>query len=143
MADVEAIHAIITRFAKGGSMLPRSRSELYESLRNFLVCEANGKVVGCGALTITWADLAEVKSLGVMTKYQKSGVGKRMLKALLKEARSIGVKRVFALANKPRFFTSHGFERIGKEELPHKIWADCIKCHKFPDCDEEAVAIDL
>ena len=143
MGDVEAVHAIISRFAKTGSMLPRSRSQLYESLRDYYVCEANGKVVACGALAIIWDTLAEVKSLGVSARYRRRGIGTRLLKALLTEAGKLGIKRVFALSDNPEFFMGHGFKSISKAKLPHKIWADCINCHKFPLCDEEAVAIDL
>jgi len=143
MRDVEAIHALIREFARRDSMLPRSRAELYDSLRDYQVAVAQGRVVGCGALTIAWENLGEIRSLAVAQEHQDKGVGRRLVEACLAEARRLGIQRVFALTNNPAFFKHFGFVSVAKETLPHKIWADCIKCPKFPDCDEEAVAIDL
>jgi amino-acid N-acetyltransferase len=46
---------------------------------------------------------------------------------------------VFALTYQAEFFRRIGFERVDKGELPHKVWRDCLKCTKFPNCDETAV----
>ena len=143
MSDVEPIHALITLFSRQELMLPRSRAELYESLRDFLVVERYGKIIGCGALSIEWDDLAEIKSLAVAREYQRRGLGRRLAKACLGEAQRLGIGRVFALTFAPAFFEHLGFERVDRESLPHKVWSDCIKCPKFPDCDELAVAIEL
>ncbi len=143
MGDVEAIHALITEWGRENVMIPRSRAELYESLRDFEVAEAGGEVIGCAALSIAWENLAEVRSMAVARPYQGRGVGRRLVAACLAEARRLDVRRVFALTTTPSFFERMGFGRVPKEELPHKIWADCLKCPKFPDCDEEAVAMEL
>ncbi|HUU10701.1 MAG TPA: N-acetyltransferase [Phycisphaerae bacterium] len=143
MSDIEPIHALVTGYSRLGIMLPRSRAELYESLRDFVVAEDAGQVVGCGALTIQWDNLAEVQSVAVVEACQGRGIGRRLVKACLAEARRLGIGRVFALTSTPAFFEQLGFVRVAKESLPHKVWADCVRCPKFPDCDEEAVAIDL
>jgi len=143
MSDVEPIHALITEFSRSGVMLPRSRSDLYEGLRDFVVADRHGRVVGCSALTIEWDNLAEVKSLAVARPHQRRGIGRRLLRACLVEARRLGIGRVFALTMVPAFFEHNGFVRVDRETLPHKVWSDCIKCTKFPNCDELALAIDL
>jgi len=143
MGDVEPIHALVTSFSRPGIMLPRSRAELYESLRDFVVAETGGTVVGCGALSIEWDNLAEIKSLAVVREHQRHGIGTRLVKACLAEARRLRIGRVFALTMTPSFFEHQGFSRVPRESLPHKVWSDCVKCPKFPDCDELAVAIDL
>ncbi|HUU31719.1 MAG TPA: N-acetyltransferase [Phycisphaerae bacterium] len=143
MSDVEPIHALITEFSRQERMLARSRAELYELLRDFLVAEHRSKVIGCGALSIEWEGLAEIKSLAVARAYQKRGLGRRLVQACLAEARRLGIGRIFALTSAPAFFEHLGFERVDRESLPHKVWSDCIKCPKFPDCDELAVAIEL
>ncbi len=141
LADVDRIHALVSTFAANALMLARSRSELYESLRDFFIAEdAEGNIVGCGGLEICWSDLAEIKSLAVHSKWQGQGVGRRIIDACVDEAQQLGVKRVFALTYQVEFFNRLGFDSIPKEELPHKIWSDCLKCPKFPDCDEVAVA---
>jgi amino-acid N-acetyltransferase len=143
MADVEPIFALVTLFAHREMMLARSRADLYEGLRDFAVADSNGRVVGCGALTIEWDNLAEVKSLAVVKRYQRRGIGRRLIKACLAEARRLGIGQVFALTSSPRFFERMGFNRVARETLPHKVWSDCVNCPKFPDCDETAVAIQV
>lgn len=124
-------------------MLPRPLSELYEGMRDFIVCEDNGKILGACALHIVWEDLAEVRSLAVDKGYQKLGIGKTLVRRCLKEAKELGLKRVFALTYNPEFFKKLGFVDIDKSSLPQKIWGDCLRCHKFPECDENAVIINL
>jgi amino-acid N-acetyltransferase len=143
MSDVEPIHALVTEFSRRGVMLPRSRSDLYDSLRDFVVADRGGRILGCGALTIEWDNLAEIKSVAVARPYQRRGLGRRLVKACLAEARRLGIGRVFALTMAPDFFSSLGFQRVERDSLPHKVWSDCVNCPKFPDCDELAVAIDL
>jgi amino-acid N-acetyltransferase len=111
--------------------------------RDFVVADSNGRVIGCGALTIEWDNLAEIKSLAVAKRYQRRGIGRRLIKACLAEARRLGIGQVFALTSSPRFFDHIGFHRVARETLPHKVWSDCVNCPKFPDCDETAVAIQV
>jgi amino-acid N-acetyltransferase len=90
-----------------------------------------------------WEDLAEVRSLAVRDDRMGQGVGTELVEACLSEAIVLGITRVFALTYKPGFFEKMGFKRVDKSELPHKIWSDCLKCSKFPDCDEVALVTDL
>jgi amino-acid N-acetyltransferase len=141
--DVRAIHKLLMTYASNGMMLSRSLSELYEAIRDFYVWEENGVVVGTVCLHICWEDLAEVRSLAVDENYEGRGIGRKLVEACLQEARQIGLKKVFALTYKDQFFAKLGFHLIEKSQLPHKIWGDCIKCPKFPDCDEIAMSIEL
>ena len=113
--------------------------DLLTQARDFAVCEEEGRVVGCVGLTIIWADLAEIRSLAVVPEMTGRGIGTLLTEAVLKEARDYRVSRVFTLTYRPGFFERFGFERIDRSELPLKIWADCILCIKFPDCDEIAM----
>ena len=78
-----------------------------------------------------------------MVEHEATGVGRALVQTCLDEARELGLKKVFALTYKPGFFTKLGFAEIDKSQLPQKIWRDCIKCVKFPECDEIAVSIEL
>ncbi len=140
--DVKEIYNLVNRFAQRGEMLPRSQSELYENLRDFFVVE-EGKVIGCCALHILWDDLGEVKSLAVEETHQGKGIGRMLVNACLEEARELGIRKVFALTFRPTFFEKLGFKPIDKENLPRKVWGECIKCPLFPDCKEEAVILEL
>lgn len=141
--DVRAIHKLLLTYASSGMMLSRSLSELYEMIRDFYVWEENGVVVGTVCLHICWEDLAEVRSLAVDENFEGRGIGRQLVETCLQEARQIGLKKVFALTYKDQFFSKLGFHLIEKSELPHKIWGDCIKCPKFPECDEIAMSIEL
>jgi amino-acid N-acetyltransferase len=143
IADLRRVHKLINDYAKKEEMIPRSLSELYEDVRDFVVCEYDGNICGVCALHIMWEDLAEIRSLAVDRDYQKLGVGKKLVKECLKDAKALGLKKVFALTYHPQFFKKMGFADINKSSLPQKIWGDCLRCHKFPECDENAVIINL
>jgi amino-acid N-acetyltransferase len=137
--DIVHIQNIINNFAKDGLMLARSLNELYENLRDFWVYELEKKVVGCCALHISWKDFAEIKSLAVEKKFQKRGIGTALVEACIQEARQLGVKNIFVLTYIPQYFKQFDFKKIAHKKLPHKIWAECINCPKFPNCKEIAL----
>lgn len=143
MCDVEEVHRLITYYADKGLMLARSRSMLYEGIREITVAEEKGMLVGTGMLHVIWEDLAEIRSIAVHEEYQKSGIGRKLVDAFLSEARELKIPRVFALTYQPGFFERCNFRRVPKESLSQKVWKECINCPKFPNCDEEAVVMDL
>jgi amino-acid N-acetyltransferase len=130
---------LINSFADNGELLPRSLNMLYEDLRDFILVEEEGRIVGTCALHINWEDLAEIKALTIAIPLQGKGLGRQVVEACLDEARVLGVTRVFALTYQPEFFKRIGFHEIEKAELPHKVWNECINCVKFPNCGEVAV----
>jgi len=141
--DIKQIQELINYFAKQDIMLPRSLNELYENIRDFWVVEEKKKIVGCAAMHISWDDLAEVKSVAVSKKYHGKGIGRELVAACLEEAGLLGAKKVFVLTYKPEFFMKFGFKRVKHSSLPHKIWAECINCCKFPNCQETALLKNL
>ena len=143
LSDSEAIHKLVNYYAKKGLMLARSRSSIYEYIRNYSVMEEDDEVVGVGALSILWSDLAEVRTLAVKESCSGQGIGKKLVEHFLNEAGDLGIKKVFTLTYQIAFFEKCGFEVISKEHMPHKIWKDCLNCPKFPNCDEVLMAIDV
>ena len=144
MRDVKTIQKLVADYARKGDMLPRSLSEIYENLRDYFVFVENGEeVIGSAAIHIMWEDLAEVRSLAVREDRMGRKVGTQLVEACVSEAIVLGIGRVFALTYKPEFFEKLGFRQVDKSELPQKIWTDCLKCSKFPDCDEIALVTDL
>jgi amino-acid N-acetyltransferase len=139
ISDVAQMHKLINYFADKGLMLPRPLSEIYENIRDYFVCKDDEKVIGCAALHITWSDLAEIKSVAVNEDRQKQGIGDLLIKACLSEAEVIGIPTVFCLTYQPGFFKKFGFSQIEKMELPQKVWSECFRCPKFPNCDEIAL----
>jgi amino-acid N-acetyltransferase len=141
--DVKEIQKLLMHYANKGDMLSRSLSELYEALRDFYIVEEEGRIVGVAALHIVWEDLAEIRSVAVSEGTGRKGIGTEVVNACIAEAKLLGLKRLFCLTYKPDFFGRFGFQIVDKSQLPHKVWGDCIKCAKFPDCDEIAMIMDL
>jgi amino-acid N-acetyltransferase len=143
VSDARQIHKLINHFAEKGEMLARSLSEIYENIRDYYVVRQNEQVVACIALHISWEDLAEVKSLAVTEVCQKKGIGELLVAACIKEAGELGIPTVFCLTYTADFFKKCGFSLEDKATLPHKVWGECYRCPKFPNCDELALVYKL
>ena len=142
-ADAEAICSLVNHYAERGKMLHRSFESVYDCLRDFVVAEADGRIVGCVAVDVFWADLAEVKSLAVAPERLGQGLGKQLVGAGIAEARRLGIARLFALTYEKDFFASLGFEVVDRDCLPEKVWRECIGCPKVDACDEIAMILRL
>jgi amino-acid N-acetyltransferase len=143
VGDASSVHRLISRFADKGEVLPRALSEIYDRIRDYFVVKKEGRVVACAALHVTWVDLAEIRSLAVDEQEQKQSIGSLLIQACIDEARELGIPKIFCLVRRPAFFEKHGFQLIDKTELPQKVWAECFRCPKFPNCDEVALILDL
>ena len=143
--DVKSIHSVLLQAAAEGLLLPRALNQLYNHLRDFHVLDSydGAGLMGCCALSITWEDLAEIRSLVVSKSLRGQGYGRRLAQACMDEGVALGIGRVFTLTYAVEFFETIGFVKVSKDQLPQKVWADCIHCPKFPDCDEHAMLLDL
>jgi len=149
--DIKAIHELLKEYGSKGELLPRPLSVLYDHVRDFSVYvdEKHDEVIGCCSLQFCWEDLAEIRSLAVHPDHLGKKIGSNLVEAMLSEATSFGIKKVFALTYREGFFKKFGFMQIdgfmqiNRSELPIKIWADCIMCVKFPDCDETAMMKEM
>ncbi len=140
LGDVPALNALIATFAEKKLMLPRTCNELYETVRDFIVAEAEvGGLVGCAAVHIDTDKIAELKALAVAEPAQGRGVGRGLVDRCLEEGRALGLERLFCLTYQVDFFTKLGFARVDRSRLPEKVWTECVRCHRFLDCDEVAM----
>jgi len=137
------MHQLINYFADKGEMLARSLSEIYENIRDYFVVREGERVIACAALHVSWSDLAEIKSVAVAEGSQAQRIGFQLVEACLREAKELGISTVFCLTYNPAFFEKCGFSQVEKTELPHKVWGECYRCPKFPDCDEVALIYHL
>jgi len=147
MDDVKKIYVLLAHFSNKGLLLGRSLSSLYDQLRDFLVYEESREgepptVIGVCALHVCWENLAEIRSLAIAESHHGRGIGRQLVQACIREADQLGIDKVFTLTYQPVFFEKLGFRSIDKNELPHKVWSDCIQCPKFPDCNEEAMLLE-
>ena len=145
VSDVKSIYSLLLNYSERGVLLGRSLSELYDQIRDFYVYvdDKNNSLVGICGLHVCWEDLGEIRSLAVEEKYKGQSIGLELVKACIKESKHFGINKLFVLTYIPGFFKKLGFESVDKKVLPHKVWADCMNCVKFPDCDEEAMMIQL
>jgi amino-acid N-acetyltransferase len=141
--DAEAICEMVNYYAERGRMLHRSLESIYESLRDFLVCVEQDRVVGCVAISICWKDMGEIRSLAVGPDAQGKGIGRMLVQQAAEQARQIGLTRIFALTYETKFFAGVGFRVVDRELLPTKVWRDCIYCPRADACDEIAMILDL
>lgn len=139
--DVKTIHALLQHYDKKGELLARPLSQLYDHLRDFWVYQdpKTLEVVGCCALQFCWEDMAEIRSLAVKEAYHKQGIGSALAERAIQEAVYFKITNLFTLTYRPGFFQPFGFSEIDKNDLPVKVWSDCMGCVKFPNCDETAM----
>lgn len=138
-ADVPAMAQLINDNAELGLMLPKSLASLYETLRAFHVVEEDGRVVGLCALTVIWANWAEIASLAVDKSQRGKGLGRRLVEVCLDEANRLGIPRVMTLTYEQAFFEKIGFTVLDRQQLPLKVWSECVRCPKNQACDEIAM----
>lgn len=142
--DVDAIFNLNKRMADRGLMLHRDRYKILEMLGNFLVAEnAEGKIVGCGALGLVWTDLGEVMALAVDDDYQGLGVGGMIVGELIKIAEEFKLPEIITLTYQTEFFKNLGFTLTAKDNFPKRVWRICLDCPKLEECDENALHIIL
>jgi amino-acid N-acetyltransferase len=143
VSDVPQMGALINGYAAQGLMLPKTDAQLYNNVRDFVVADARGQIVGCAGLKVTWHDLAEIISLAVAPSYQGRGIGKALCLPLIDEARVLGIPTVFALTYQLGFFSRLGFQIVPKPTLSQKVWQDCVVCPKQDCCDETAMILQV
>jgi amino-acid N-acetyltransferase len=139
LPDAHTIHSLISSYSHDGTLLPRSLAEIYENVRDFVVVEEDGNVVGCGALHLYGEHLAEIRSIAVDRSATGKGAGRKLIKALLAEAAHHHVSCVCLFTRIPAFFAKAGFTVAKREALPDKIYKDCLNCPRLHACDEVAM----
>lgn len=141
--DAREIHDLLENYVAPGMLLPRTLKQVYRSIRDFIVVIDGGRIVGCAALRIYSAELAEVGALAVADGYHGTGLGRRLVETLVHDARALGLHRAFALTLQDGFFHRVGFATTSISEFPEKVAADCMACSRRATCREIAVTITL
>jgi len=145
--DIPAVSRIINDAAEYGLMLHRSLAYLYEHVRDFHVAVAGDgegeQVIGVCGLNIVWSNLAEIYALAVQTEHRGKGIGKQLVQTCLDEAKTLGIARVMTLTYEKVFFEKLGFAILDRQQLPLKVWSECVRCAKNQACDEIAIVYVL
>jgi amino-acid N-acetyltransferase len=139
LRDAEAIYRLISAYSTDGTLLPRSLAEICENVRDFVVLEHDGLIMGCGALHLYGLHLAEIRSIAVDTRSQGFGGGRRLVHALLEQASKHDVNCICLFTRIPDFFARLGFTSVLREQIPDKMYKDCCNCPRLNSCDEVAM----
>lgn len=145
LKDAQGIKSLLDYYSRQQIVLPRSIVDICEKIRIFWIAvdTDTNEIIGCAGIQFYWDNLAEIKSLAVKKEYWGKGIGNMLVQKCIEEARSFGVKKIFALTYIAEFFKKLGFQIISKNSLPQKIWTECINCQHFPNCNEDAVELVL
>ncbi len=122
-SDVPAIKRLVDTYA-GRILLEKNLVTLYEAVQEFWVAEADGAVVGCGALHVLWADLGEVRTVAVDPRVRGRGIGHAVVARLVEVARELDLGRVFVLTFEVDFFARHGFVEIDGTPVTAEVYAE-------------------
>jgi amino-acid N-acetyltransferase len=145
--DIDGILALVNGYAAQNLMLPRTTDQIKRALPGFLVAVSGApgeaRVVGCGSNVQLTPMLTELRSLAVAPETRGTGLGKRLVAALVVRARDAGYDKICALTLNEGFFNACGFETVDRWAITPKIWQECIYCSKFDKCDEIAVLLNL
>ena len=139
VTDAREVHDLIAQYSGDGTLLPRRYGEICENIRDFVVVEHRGRIVACGALHIYGPHLGEVRSIAVAPEAQGHGAGRRLVRVLMAEAERHQITRVCLFTRIPEFFSKLGFVMGQREELPDKMFKDCVACPRLHCCDEVAM----
>ena len=127
-ADVRAIQALLEPWVQRRVLLGKDLVVLFESVQQFTVAEdADGNLIGCGALHVMWDDLGEIRTLIVADEWLHHGVGRAIVDRLEENARALGLRRLFCLTFEVEFFSARGFEVIGEQVVDPDVYSQLIR----------------
>jgi amino-acid N-acetyltransferase len=155
--DVEEILELVNGFAASNLMLPRGPQYLYENIRDFVIAsdrnapvysltetrEVLHLIVACASLHVLWEDIAEIRALAIHPDYQQLGLGSKLVEYMKKEAKLLGIRRLYTFTLTEDFFETLGFKRQNRAELPAKVWGECSRCPKYFQCDEVGMVLEI
>jgi len=128
-SDMRAIRALVSPLAERRILLQKEAVAYYEATGDFVVAELDDRIVGCGAVHVLWEDLAEIRTLAVAPGFEGKGVGSALLRALLDDARELGVAKVFCLTFETEFFARHGFVPIEGQAVTPEVFAELLRSY--------------
>ena len=126
-SDVPGILELLEPWVTKRILLGKERVTLYETVQEFVVAESAGRLVGCGALHVMWEDLGEIRTLIVADDWLHRGVGGAVVDRLERNARTLGLTRLFCLTFEVPFFSRRGFETIGEQVVAPDVYSQLLR----------------
>lgn len=118
LTDIKNIGSLIKIGAKSGQVLLRSKKEIKDVIESFFVAEENNKIVGCCSLEKYSLKLAEIRSLVVLKEFRNKGIGTKLIKRCIKEAKVADIYEILSITDKIIFFKKFGFRNTLNNQWP-------------------------
>lgn len=123
--DISPVLTLISPFVKKSILLPRSKEQLEMEFSDYIVYEIDGSIRACAALHI-YGEKGEIACVAVDETCANIGIGPKIIKHLIKKAKSLKLKSVFVLTTQTAdWFENQGFAPAEISSLPEKrkaIW---------------------
>ena len=142
-ANVQDVPDLTELINRDQTILPRSQHYVFDNLRDFIVAEEDGQIVGCASLHVLWENIAEIRAMTVAQQKMGNGLYRELVEHLLEDGKTVGVQQIVALTQNPELLVDFGFSLVGRNDVPQIVWKECINCVHFPDCLEKPVLFDL
>ena len=112
-ADVDELYLLILRAVEEEQLIERSRAEIQAAIRDYIVIEIDGNIVGCVAVhPHPGTDRAELACLFVKRGHTGQGYGGTLVDAAVERARQSGCGILFALSTQAAgYLEREGFAR--------------------------------
>lgn len=120
IADVGGILELIEPLEQEGVLVRRGRERLEMEIDHFTVIERDGTTIACAALyPFSEEGCGELACLAVHPEYRKQRRGDELLEYIERQARTMGIKRLFVLTTRTaHWFRERGFNEASLDELP-------------------------
>ena len=125
--DVQGIYTLLEPLVERRILLGKDIAVLYGAVQEFVVAEADGELIGCGALHVMWEDLGEVRTLLVKDEWKHHGVGRAIVDQLEAHAKILGLSRLFCLTFEVAFFERRGFAPIGEQVVDPDVYTQLLR----------------
>ena len=107
--DIDEVVAFLQPFAAQQFIMRRTPQEIAQLMETGFVTEADGRIIGTGAVEIYSSKLAEIQCLAVDEHYRRRGVGRALVEACVAIAQQQDVRELMAITANDAMFQQCGF----------------------------------
>ena len=109
-SSAQQVLAFLQPFIERELILPRTPAEMIELMRHGFEARIDNRLIGFVALEVYSRKLGEIQCLAVDAKYQRQGVGRRLVRCCVDRAAELGVSELMAISASEAMFRACGFD---------------------------------
>lgn len=110
--DIGNVLTLMQPFIKKGILLPRTKEELSENYKNYIVYELDDAIRACASLIPYPDGQMEIAGVAVDQNYSSMGIGPKLIETLIKKGKENNAKSIFLLTTQ----TTDWFENLNFKE---------------------------